>query len=418
MDLFEYLHKKINLIFEIPVDSNLLSIFVFITSFIFLSLFYKFFNYIIIGNFRNWFVTRSQKYGNLLIKNNLISRFIKLIFAALLSKISLNLPNESVSEYTYLITNLFMIFFTSGMIFSFLDAVFDFFKTKKSTEVIPLQAIVQVVKLFIVVASIIFAISSVLDKSPLILLSGIGAFSAVLMLVFKDSILNLVAIFQIRLQQSIGVGDWIEMSNYGVDGDVSEINLSGIEVVNFDKTTTIIPPSAFLTNSFKNYKTMSTTSRRIKRSFYIDINTISFLSSEKINELMAIPILKNYLDEKNKEIEKLNAGMNKNDTLFKGKAITNIGTFRKYIEEYLLNNVNISKNETLLVRQLAASDRGLPIELYCFTSNTNWIHFEKVQSDIFDHLFSVADVFGLKAFQYPSGNDLIDTLSSLKNQTS
>lgn len=405
MKLFEYLHNKINLIFNIPLDSSLLSICFFLTSLMFLSFFYKLFNYIIIRNFRNWLGNRSLKYGNLLIKNNLISRFIKLIFAVLLSQIALTLPNESINDYSNLIANLFIIYFTSGMLFSVLDAGFDIFKTKKANEFIPLQAIVQVVKLFIVIASIIFAISFILGKSPLILLSGIGAFSAVLMLVFKDSILNLVAIFQIRLQKSIDVGDWIEMSNYAADGDVSEINLSGIEVVNFDKTTTIIPPSAFLSNGFKNYKTMSTTARRIKRSFYIDVNTISFLSNEEINELMSIPLLETYLSGKKKEIENKNNGIKINSIPFQGKAITNIGTFRKYIEEYLIDNINISKNETILVRQLAASDRGLPIELYCFTTDTKWNHFEAVQADIFDHLFAVADVFGLKPFQEPSGND-------------
>lgn len=408
MSIFEVLHSKINLFLNIPIDYHLLSIVFFLISILFLSLFYKLFNFLIIQNFRKWIGKGAMKYGNLLIKNNLISRFVKLLFAISLSQIALSLPNVSINEYSNLLANLFIIYFAAGILFSVLDAFFDFFKTKSINEFLPLQTIVQVFKLFVIIGGVIFSISFILNKSPLILLSGIGAFSAVIMLVFKDSILNLVAIFQIRLQKSIDIGDWIEMSQYGADGDVCEINLSGIEVINWDKTTTIIPPAAFLSNSFKNYKTMSSTARRIKRSFYIDLNTISFLDNSKIDELMSIPILKDYLSDKSKEMKLKNSGIKENITPFQGKKITNIGTFRKYIEAYLIHNDHISKDQTILVRQLSSSEKGVPIELYCFTTDTGWNHFESVQSDIFDHLFAIAPTFNLKIFQELSGNDFIN----------
>jgi len=406
MNIFNYLHSHLNKFIAIQPENFFLSIVFFLFSLFTISLFYKFFNHIFVQNFRGWLGKSNIKYGNLLIKNNLISRFVKLIFAILLSKIALSLPNPTVSEYSNLIASLFIIYFSAGMLFSVFDAGHDIFKTRKASDMLPLHAIAQVLKLFVVIGAVIFAVAYILGKSPLILLSGIGAFSAVLMLVFKDSILNLVAIFQIRLQKSIDVGDWIEMPKYGADGDVSEINLSGIEVVNWDKTTTIVPPAAFLSNSFKNYKSMSNTARRIKRKIYIDINSVQFLTDEKINKLNNIPTINHYISIKKNEINVVNKDLDSDSIPFKGKALTNIGTFRKYIEEYLKNNEHISNEQTILVRQLEASEKGIPIELYCFTSNTAWMHFESVQSDIFDHLFAVVSYFDLKVYQEPSGNDI------------
>lgn len=406
MNIFNYLHSHLNKFIEVPLENFFLSIVFFFFSLFIISLFYKLFNHIFIKNFRSWLGKSNIKYGNLLIKNNLISRFVKLIFAISLSKIALLLPNTTVSEYSNLIAILFTIYFSAGMLFSVFDAGHDIFKTKKVSDMLPLHAIVQVLKLFVVIGAVIFSVAYILGKSPFILLSGIGAFSAVLMLVFKDSILNLVAIFQIRLQKTIDVGDWIEMSKYGADGDVSEINLNGIEVINWDKTTTIIPPAAFLSNSFKNYKSMSKTARRIKRKVYIDINSVHFLTAEKIDELNKIPTINNYISIKKNEINVVNKELDNDSIPFKGKVLTNIGTFRIYIEEYLKNNEHISKDQTILVRQLEASEKGIPIELYCFTSNTAWLHFESVQSDIFDHLFAIVNYFNLKIYQEPSGNDI------------
>lgn len=378
-------------------------------SIIFISLFitklsYNFFNNIILNRFKSWLSKGTIKYGNLLIKNSLIKRLTKLIFTIFLYQIALNLPNQTLSQYSIIISELFIIIFIVGVLFSSIDASYDLLQTNSVDSLIPLKAISQFIKFVLILAALLFSISILIDKSPLILLSGIGAFSAILILVFKDIILNFVAVFHIRMQKSIEIGDWIEVKNFGADGDVTDINVTGVIILNFDKTTTIIPPYMFLTTSFKNYSSMKKQGRRIKRSINIDVNSVKFLTDSDINGFQDIPILKNYIIQKKEEIQIIKNSNDKNfDTnnkeLFKNKNLTNLGTFRVYIEEYIKNNINITKEHTILVRQLENEGSGIPIEIYCFTSNTEWVFFERVQSDIFDHLYAIIKEFDLEIFQ-------------------
>ena len=265
------------------------------------------------------------------------------------------------------------------------------------------------VKIIIMTFGVILVIANLMGKSPLILLSGIGALSAVLMLVFKDSLLGLVAGIQLTANDMVRVGDWIEMPKYGADGDVIDISLNTVKVQNFDKTITMIPSYALISDSFINWRGMqSSGGRRIKRSYYIDTSSISFCTEEMIEKFIKVSItFQTILFNKESEIAEYNTKnkIDRNNPV-NGRALTNIGVFRAYISNYLQNHHGINQNMTLMVRQLAPSEHGLPIEIYAFTNDVKWAVYETVQADIFDHLFAVAPEFGLQLFQNPSGSDL------------
>ena len=240
------------------------------------------------------------------------------------------------------------------------------------------------------------------------LLSGIGALSAVFMLVFKDSLLGLVAGIQLTSNDMVRVGDWIEMPKYGADGDVIDISLNTVMVQNFDKTITTIPSYALISDSFINWRGMQKSGgRRMKRSLFVDTTSISFCTEEMIANFKDIHYLSDYIISREREIAEYNTKNNINPSNpVNGRALTNIGVFRAYISNYLQNHPGINQEMTLMVRQLAPSETGLPIEIYAFTNDIKWAVYETVQADIFDHLFAVAPEFGIQLFQNPSGSDL------------
>jgi miniconductance mechanosensitive channel len=303
------------------------------------------------------------------------------------------------------------------MIFnSLLDAINDIYRTYEISKIKPIKGYIQVVKIIFVTLGVIMVIASLMDKSPLLLLSGIGALSAVLMLVFKDSLLGLVAGIQLASNDMVRVGDWIEMPKYGADGDIIDISLNTVKVQNFDKTITMIPSYAMISDSFINWRGMQTSGgRRIKRSLVIDTTSISFCSEEMIGKFKNIQYLTDYIIYKEKDIEAYNA---KNEISrsnpVNGRALTNIGVFRVYIQSYLQHHPGINQGMTLIVRQLAPTEHGLPLEIYAFTNDVRWPVYESIQADIFDHLFAVATEFGLRLFQNPSGNDLKSLVEETK----
>lgn len=273
----------------------------------------------------------------------------------------------------------------------------------------PIKGYLQSIQILASFMGFICILSIMLDKSPLIFLSGLGAMTAVLLLVFKDTILSFVAGVQLTSNDLIRVGDWVEMPQFNADGDVIEIALNTVKVQNWDKTITVIPAHKFLENSFRNWRGMTESGgRRIKRSILIDLNNIKFLDENDLKYLSKIRVLKEYITTKSLEIKDYNAklvpGLDENNINF--RKLTNVGTFRAYVVEYLKTNPQIHKNMTFLVRQLAPKDNGLPIEIYVFTNDTRWAVYESIQADIFDHLFAVLPEFGLRAFQNPSGADL------------
>lgn len=262
----------------------------------------------------------------------------------------------------------------------------------------PIKVFIQVVEIFLYCAATIAVIGMLTGKDVTTLLAGLTAFAAVLMLIFKDSILGLVAGIQLSANDMVRIGDWIVMPSSGADGDVTEINLTTVKVQNFDKTITTIPTYKLVSESFTNWRGMvESKGRRIKRSINIDINSIRYLTEAEIDALKASSLLNKYMQEKLEDIKQYNA---KCENPLDERRLTNIGTFREYLESWIANNPDISQEMTHMVRQLQPTPTGVPLEIYCFSARQRWIDYENVQSDIFDHVFAILDVFHLKAFQY------------------
>ncbi len=273
----------------------------------------------------------------------------------------------------------------------------------------PIKGYVQVVKILVLCGAAIIMVSVLIQQSPLLLLSGLGAITAVLLLVFKDTILSLVASIQITTNDMIRRGDWIEMPSMNADGDVIDISLHTVKVQNFDKTITAIPTYRLVTDSYRNWRGMSESGgRRIKRSLVIDQNSIRFLSEDEVEGLKRFHLLEDYLASKEEELSEWNAKEGADDSSpVNARRLTNVGTLRAYIIAYLKSHPKIEEHKfTLLVRQLPSGPQGLPIELYCFTNTTNWGEYEAIQADIFDHLLAITHEFDLRTFQEPSGLDL------------
>ena len=265
----------------------------------------------------------------------------------------------------------------------------------------PIKGYIQIVKIILnaFIFIIVFAILS--GQSVTYYISGLGALTAVLLLVFQDTILSFVASVQIGQNNIINNGDWIEVPEYGADGDVIDIALHTVKVQNWDKTITSIPTSKIISTSVKNWRGMSEFGgRRIMRSITVDISSIKFLSIEDIDNLKKIPPIKSYLDEKIKEVEMFNNDSSNDASQIEQRNLTNIGTFRAYVENYLRQNESLdTQNMTFLVRQLAPTNQGVSIQIYTFTKTTDWVEYEKIQSDIFDHLLAVLHKFDLRAYQ-------------------
>ena len=265
----------------------------------------------------------------------------------------------------------------------------------------PIKGYIQIVKIILnaFIFIIVFAILS--GQSVTYYISGLGALTAVLLLVFQDTILSFVASVQIGQNNIINNGDWIEVPEYGADGDVIDIALHTVKVQNWDKTITSIPTSKIISTSVKNWRGMSEFGgRRIMRSITVDISSIKFLSIQDIENLKKIPPIKSYLDEKIKEVEMFNNESSNDASQIEQRNLTNIGTFRAYVENYLRQNENLdTQNMTFLVRQLAPTNQGVSIQIYTFTKTTDWVEYEKIQSDIFDHLLAVLHKFDLRAYQ-------------------
>ncbi|ATM06713.1 MULTISPECIES: mechanosensitive ion channel family protein [Raoultella] len=291
--------------------------------------------------------------------------------------------------------------------FSLLDVVFNLSQKFATASQLPLKGIFQGIKLVSAIIIGILVISLLIGQSPAILISGLGAMAAVLMLVFKDPILGLVAGIQLSANDMLKLGDWLEMPKYGADGAVIDIGLTTVKVRNWDNTITTIPTWSLVSDSFKNWSGMSASGgRRIKRSLNIDTTSIHFLDEQEQQRLIQARLLKPYMDSRYQEISEWNQQNAADHSVLNLRKMTNIGTFRAYLQEYLRNHPRLRKDMTMMVRQLAPDANGLPIEIYCFTSTVVWAEYESIQADIFDHIFAVVDEFGLRIHQSPTGNDI------------
>ncbi|MAM84065.1 MAG: mechanosensitive ion channel domain-containing protein [Acidobacteriota bacterium] len=313
---------------------------------------------------------------------------------------------------------LYMLFVTVLVVDGVLNAAVDILSSSELSRSVPFTSIVQVVKLVIYCVAAIAALSLVLGKSPVLLLSGLGAMTAVLMLVFKDPILGFIGGIQLSANQMVAPGDWIEMPAYGADGDVLEVGLTSVKIRNFDNTITTIPTYGLISGSFKNWRGMSESGgRRIKRAIHIDMNSVHFCDDETLVRLAKIPHMAAYLERKQHELVRWkaehDADANRPSNL---RRLTNVGTFRAYIVAYLRNHSMIRQEMTFLVRHLAPSAQGLPIEIYVFSRDTDWVRYEDLQADIFDHILAMAPEFGLSVYQSPSGRDVQDTVQMMRGR--
>ena len=272
----------------------------------------------------------------------------------------------------------------------------------------PIKGYIQVLQIVLYAGAAILIIAALMEESPLLLLSGLGAMAAVLMLVFKDTILSLVASVQLTSNDMLRVGDWIEMPQMGADGDVIDIALHTVKVQNWDKTITTIPTHRLIAESFRNWRGMSESGgRRIKRAVLLDQSCIRFLSDDERRELGRIALIREHLERKRNELGEWNTRLGEaGREPVNARRLTNIGLFRAYVLNYLRADARIAKDMTLIVRQLAPTPQGLPLEIYCFTATTAWNDYENIQADIFDHLLAILPEFHLRVFQEPSGIDL------------
>jgi miniconductance mechanosensitive channel len=315
--------------------------------------------------------------------------------------------NDTAVFVTRRIAEIYMLFVAIFTIDAFLSSVVDVYHSYDTSRKVPVRIIVQVGKILLYAVIGIVILSSVIGKSPAFFIGGLGAMVAVLMLIFKDPILGLVAGIQLSANKMVRVGDWIEMPKYGADGDVVDISLTTVKVQNWDKTITTIPTFALVSEGVKNWRGMSESGgRRIKRSIYIDMTSVKFCNKEMTEKFSKIKYLSDYIQGKEKELSEFNSQKNIDDSvLVNGRRMTNIGTFRAYLVSYLKDHPKINKNLTFLIRQLDPGPNGLPIEIYVFSSDQVWANYEAIQADIFDHILAVIPEFELKVFQNPTGAD-------------
>lgn len=365
-------------------------------------------HYGVVRFLRNQMQKSPYLFLQLLSQSRLLSRVVYFIQGILVGlQANLWLLQGKLLNGMLAVVQIWIYIYALAALFSILNILLDWCYKKQVATQLPLNGIFQTIKLVASIAVGIFIVSLLIGRSPVILLSGLGAMTAVLMLVFKDPILGLVAGIQLSANNMLKLGDWLEMPKYNADGAVIDVGLTTVKVRNWDNTITTVPTYALISDSFKNWRAMSESGgRRIKRSINIDVTSINFISETEMKKLAKSRLLANYILEKNREVEQYNQEHNWDlSTALNGRRLTNIGTFRAYLEMFLRNHADIRKDMTIMVRQLAPTEDGVPIEIYCFTNTVVWVEYESIQSDIFDHIFAVVPEFGLRLHQSPSGHD-------------
>ena len=320
--------------------------------------------------------------------------------------------SSGVLPYILGATDIIVVLVSVWIISSFFTSINEILSQKDSYKDKPIGSLTQLAKILTYSIGTILIISTLISRSPVYLLSGLGAIAAVILLVFKDSILGFVASIQLSANNMVQVGDWVTVPNYGADGDVLEINLTTIKVQNFDLTITTIPTYAFISDSFTNWRGMQQSQgRRIKRGIHIKMNTIGFCDESMLDRFQKMTLISDYIAERKEEIEAYNA-QHSIDTsiLLNGRNMTNVGVFKVYIEKYLQANPYLNKDMMIMVRQLPSSEIGLPLEVYAFSKSKEWKVYETVMADIFDHILSVVPYFDLQLFENPAGSDFREFL--------
>jgi len=312
-----------------------------------------------------------------------------------------------LKPYVRKLTDVFIVFLIISVVFSFMNAIRDILKESEAFKDKPINSYIQLVKIIAAIFGAVMAISFLIGTSPFAIFTAMGALTAIIILIFKDTILGFVASIQLASNDMIRVGDWVTLDAFNADGDVIDITLNTIKIRNFDKTISTVPTYAFVTNSFKNWRGMTESrGRRIKRAVFVKINSVKFLTDESLDYLKQIDILKDYLDSRIEEVNNYNSKLsNKSSLPLNGRHLTNLGTFRAYLKNYLDGHEQINHDMTCMVRQLSPTPNGIPIELYAFTKDKRWEAYERIMSDMFDHVLASAKYFELELFENPSGTD-------------
>lgn len=352
------------------------------------------------------------KWDDILVNNKVLRRISHLVPAIIIYYFAKNglINFPKVSNIIQSGTYIYMILFGMFILDALLSALHDIYETFPAAKERPIKGYIQTVKIVIYFIGTIVIISVLINKSPLKLLASLGAIAAILILVFKDTILGLVSGIQLTANQMVKIGDWITMPSKNADGTVMEITLNTVKVQNFDKTIVTIPTYALISESFQNWKGMEESGgRRIARSIFIDLKSVKFCDNIMLEKFQKIKLIKDYIEEKQEDIEKHNKelGIDDNDKVSR-RNLTNVGVFRKYIEIYLNNHPKIHGKDsgyTLIIRHLQPTENGLPIQVYAFSKEQAWGLYEQVQADIFDHIFAVIPEFELRVFQNPTGDD-------------
>ncbi|WP_136666555.1 mechanosensitive ion channel family protein [Flavobacterium sp. H122] len=349
------------------------------------------------------------KFDDLLISNETakyMSHLIPLIYIYKTVPIILNDFTSWETIFGRLVA-VYIVLLTLWIINSTLKAIRDHLKTKSEYSDKPIDSYVQVIMILLWILGLTLIVAKIFNVNPDTVFKTIGAVSAIIILIFRDSILGFVASVQVSINDMVRIGDWITMDKFGADGDVIEINLSTVKVRNFDHTTTTIPTYSLISDSFKNWRGMiSSNGRRIKRHILIKTSSIKFLNEEELEEYKKIHLLKNYIEKKAKDINTHNQTHNIDKSLaLNGRNLTNLGLFRKYLTVYLENYPGLNKDMLLMVRHLQPTEKGIPIEIYAFSKDKRWLNYEYIMSDIFDHTLASVSYFDLEIFEMPSGKN-------------
>ncbi len=365
---------------------------------------------VLVGAARAFTKRTSVTWEDALVTYNVFGRLVQVV-PALIVFIGVPFVSGMPEGLVQLIRNVamgYMVLMLTLALTAMLGAANAIYSASPAAKERPLKGFVQLAQIVVWILGGVMMIAAVLDRSPLLLLSGFGAMTAILLLVFRDTILSLVASVQLTAQDMVRVGDWIEMPQFGADGDVVDVQLHTVKVQNWDKTITTIPTHRLITDSFKNWRGMSQAGgRRIKRAITIDVSSIRFQTQDEVDHFTRFALLKDYIEHKERELCDYNEGLaTELDAEVNRRRLTNVGTFRAYAYNYLKNHPRIHNDMTLIVRQLTPGSEGLPLEIYCFTNTTAWATYEDIQSDIFDHLLAIVPEFGLRLYQKPAGSDM------------
>lgn len=368
--------------------------------------------YIFLGLFKRFAKRTRNQWDDLIVERKIINKLMHLIPAILVYiMLPLALPRAEMPTLLgilQMICSIYIVAVILRFINAALNLLLEIYNRKEAFKNKPLKGFVQIIQVLVFFVGFIIIISILIGKSPATLFAGLGASAAILMLVFKDTILGFVAGIQLSANDMLRPGDWITMTKYGADGTVIEVTLNSIKVRNFDNTITMIPPYALVSDSFQNWRGMQESGgRRVKRSININMNSVRFCTPEMLAKFRKISLLTDYIDSKQQELETYNEEHNIDDSIkVNGRRQTNLGVFRIYLVNYLKSNPDVNKDLTCMVRQLQPTEKGIPMELYFFASTTQWIPYEDIQSDVFDHLLAVLPEFDLQVFQEVSGSDL------------